>query len=83
MDILKGENCFYIGDTNSPLGQIDYAVVDGVLDIVDIRLRPTLRGQGIGSDLVQAVIEFAAENEYKLNPDCIYVENYSEEEVVE
>ncbi|NLY20832.1 MAG: N-acetyltransferase [Tissierellia bacterium] len=82
MEILKGENCFYIGDTNSPLAMITYSVdEEKKLHIVDILIRPTLQGQGIGADLVKHVINFGLENEYTLDPECIYVKEYVEEVV--
>ena len=82
MEILKGENCFYIGDTNSPLAKVSYSVdEEKVLRIVEILIRPTLQGQGIGADLVKHVIDFGIENEYTLDPECIYVKEYVEEVV--
>ncbi len=64
------------------------ATVDGQLCVADYQLRgnvvwmthtgvpPAVGGRGIAAELVRVALAWAAENGYKVEPSCSYVEVY-------
>jgi predicted GNAT family acetyltransferase len=74
MEIKKGNNKFYIGDSEQDMiaritwknGGNNIIVIDHT--IVD----PSLRGQGIAADLIRKVVEMAREENLKIVPVCSY-----------
>lgn len=77
MEIKKGNNKFYIGETESELiakitwknGGSNIIVIDHT--IVD----PSLRGQGIAGKLLNEVVKMAREENLKIVPVCSYAVN--------
>ena len=74
MEIKKGSNKFYIGETEDKMiarvtwknGGNNIIVIDHT--IVD----PSLRGQGIASLLLKKVVDMAREENLKIVPVCSY-----------
>ncbi len=74
MEIKKGHNKFYIGESESDMqaritwknGGDNIIVIDHT--IVD----PRLRGQGIAGELIKKVVEMAREENLKIVPVCSY-----------
>ncbi len=75
MEIKKGNNKFYIGESEQELiakitwknGEDNIIIVDHT--IVD----PSLRGQGIAGKLLAKVVEMARNENLKIIPVCSYV----------
>ena len=74
MEIKKGNNKFYIGESEENIiaritwknGGSNIIVIDHT--IVD----PSLRGQGIAGKLLNKVVEMAREEDLKIVPVCSY-----------
>lgn len=75
-DIKKGINKFYIGDDEeNPLAQIILADTErAIIKIEHTYVSEELKGQGIGSQLVKAVVDFAREENKKIIPSCTFAQ---------
>lgn len=86
MDILKGDNSFYIGPMIEPMAKIIYKVVEDTLYIEHLYINNQLKGQGIGANLVEKTIEYGHENDLKIDPTYINAESFpieTEEDIEE
>lgn len=76
LDIKKGLNKFYIGDSEeNPLAQI--ILTDTNKDIIKIEhtyVYEQLKGQGAGKQLVKKVVDFAMEENKKIIPICSFAQ---------
>lgn len=79
-EIKQGTNKFYIGeDENNPQAQITFKKLnDNQIDIDHTGVPDEMGGQGIGSQLVQSVIEYARENNLKIVATCPFAKNVIE-----
>lgn len=68
-EIKQGTNKFYIGeDENNPQAQITFKKLnDNQIDIDHTGVPDEMGGEGIGSQLVQSVVEYARENNLKID----------------
>ncbi|SUM34910.1 acetyltransferase [Staphylococcus gallinarum] len=66
-EIKQGTNKFYIGeDENNPQAQITFKKLnDNQIDIDHTGVPDEMGGQGIGSQLVQSVVEYAREEQFE------------------
>lgn len=82
VSIKKGENMFFIGeDELNPEGYVSYKVDDDGDFIIDsTEVANQLSGQGIGSALVQTVVEYAKEEDKKIVPECPFARAVMERE---
>ncbi|HIV82294.1 MAG TPA: N-acetyltransferase [Candidatus Salinicoccus merdavium] len=82
MDIKKGENMFFIGeDELNPEAYVSYKVDDdGDLIIDSTEVANQLSGQGVGSTLVNMVIEYAKDEDKKIVPECPFARAVMERE---
>lgn len=73
-DIKKGSNRFYIGEEEvAPLAEITYVDKDKNTIVIDhTYVSLELRGQGIASQLVSKVVEFAKQENKKIIPVCSF-----------
>ena len=71
MEIIKGNNQFYIGeDAEHAIAKITFIPEGDNLTIVHTLVDPSLKGQGVGNKLVNKVVELAREENKKIIPVC-------------
>ncbi|WP_231634432.1 GNAT family N-acetyltransferase [Salinicoccus sp. YB14-2] len=82
IDIKKGENMFFVGeDELNPEAYVSYKVDDdGDLIIDSTEVANQLSGQGVGSTLVNMVIEYAKDEDKKIVPECPFARAVMERE---
>lgn len=74
MEIKKGDNRFYIGESESnDLARITYFYKEDNIIVIDHTfVSPELRGQSVAGKLLNSVVTFAKENNLKIIPVCSY-----------
>ncbi|MCG7338048.1 N-acetyltransferase [Staphylococcus sp. ACRSN] len=79
-EIKQGTNKFYIGnDENNPQAEITFNKVDDKqIDINHTGVPDEMGGQGIGSKLVESVVEYARENDLSIVASCPFAKNVIE-----
>lgn len=78
-EIKHGDNNFYVGDKEYPEAIMTYIPDgEGVIAITHTGVDPSLRGQGIGNQLVQAGVKYARENKLKINALCPFARDIIE-----
>lgn len=74
MEIKRGNNKFYVGETEeTAIAKATW--VQGGENIIVLNhtlVDPSLRGQGIAAKLVQKIVEMAREENLKIHPTCSY-----------
>ncbi len=75
MDIKKGNQSFYIGETEATaIGRITYAIEnDKVIIANHTYVSPEHRGQNLAKKLLDRLVEYAREENIKIRPQCSYV----------
>ena len=58
------------------VAELDYRVRDGVITFTHTGVPPALEGNGIGSIIVRAGLDYAREQGYKVVPLCSFVDAY-------
>ncbi|PAT01962.1 hypothetical protein CI105_03645 [Candidatus Izimaplasma bacterium ZiA1] len=72
-DIIKTGNMFHIDSNDKTVAKITYFFEkDDVIVIDHTIVSPELRGQSIAKKLLNTVVEFARENNFKIIPVCSY-----------
>lgn len=76
MDIKKGTNNFYIGETEKePDAEIVFNYKKSNLIVIEKTfVSEALRGQNIAAELLQKVVTMAREEKLKIIPKCSYAE---------
>ncbi|MDX9783907.1 MAG: GNAT family N-acetyltransferase [Spirochaetia bacterium] len=75
--IKQGEKGFYIGDGAAPLADIEISRKEDLTIIIEhTRVSESLKGQGIGGRLVEAVVKLARKEGVKIHPLCSYAAAY-------
>ncbi|MDW3977819.1 GNAT family N-acetyltransferase [Staphylococcus saprophyticus] len=79
-EIKQGTNKFYIGDDeNNPQAQITFNQQnDNQIDIDHTGVPEEMGGQGIGSQLVKAVVDHARDNNLKVSATCPFAKSVIE-----
>jgi predicted GNAT family acetyltransferase len=74
IEIKKGENKFYVGNSEDKiLAEIHFVPTGKERLIVDhTYVSDELRGQGIGEEIVKYMVEYAREENKKIIPLCPY-----------
>ncbi len=74
MEILKGNNKFYIGETEENIiAEITYKYHSEDVIIIDhTYVDPSLRGQNIAGRLLASIVKMAREENLKVIPVCSY-----------
>lgn len=73
MEIIQGNNKFYIGDEAQPEAEITFQPSGQDTIVIDHTYTdPKLRGQGIAKALVLKVTDYAKDNNLKIIPLCSY-----------
>lgn len=66
---------FYFEDEKGITSELTYSIKDnGILVIDHTKTRPALEGQGLASQLVKKSVEYARENNFKIDPLCSFAE---------
>ncbi|MEM0993341.1 MAG: GNAT family N-acetyltransferase [Bacteroidota bacterium] len=66
----------YVGDEGAPLAEMSYSKAGKTMLIIDhTDVSETLRGQGIGRKLLNAVVEMARDKNLKILPLCPYAKS--------
>jgi len=74
MQIKKGTNNFYIGnDKTNADAQITYQIEGNTLIVDHTYVSPKLRGQGVANKLLDTLLDYARQNNFKIKPVCPYV----------
>ncbi|MDY5060484.1 MAG: GNAT family N-acetyltransferase [Staphylococcus simulans] len=85
-EIKHNNNKFYVGDEAKPDAEMDYTMNDNVMTITHTGVDPSLRGQGVGNQLVHAGLEYAKENNLKIDAQCwfakAFIENTDDKEIL-
>ncbi len=78
MDIKHRENesrgMFFVEDEKGIYAELTYTKKENILTIDHTEVRPELEGQGIATKLLAHSVDFARENNYKINPLCPFAE---------
>ncbi|NWF90449.1 MAG: N-acetyltransferase [Ignavibacteriaceae bacterium] len=77
MEILHDEHQqkFYVITENLE-SHLHYVKLDNILDLNHTYVPYQLRGKGIAGKLVEAALEYAKQNGFKIIPSCSYVDVY-------
>lgn len=66
---------FYLEDEKGITSELTYDIRDnGILVIDHTETRPALEGKGLASQLVRKTVEYARENNFKVDPLCPFAE---------
>lgn len=66
---------FYMENDSSITSELTYTVKEnGVMIIDHTETRPELEGQGLASKLVKKIVDYARENNLKIDPLCPFAE---------
>ncbi|MGF2615845.1 GNAT family N-acetyltransferase [Rossellomorea aquimaris] len=80
-EIQKGTNKFYKGgDENSPEAELVYSSDPKALVIEHTVVSEQLRGQGVGEKLVDEAVQYARENNLKIDSQCPFAKRVLERE---
>ncbi|QNR09049.1 GNAT family N-acetyltransferase [Macrococcoides canis] len=72
MEILQGNNKFYVGNEVAPDAEITFQPSGDAIVIDHTYTDPKLRGQGVAKQLVERAVDYARENNLKVVPLCSY-----------
>lgn len=74
MNINEGNNLFYIEDNDHKvIAELSYIPKDENTIIIDhVFVSNTLRGKGIGNQLVDKAVQYAREKNVKVIPSCSF-----------
>ena len=74
MDIQQsqtgGRGMFYIAGSENNLAELDYSIAGTIMTIQHTEVADSLKGKNIGTALVNAAVEFARKNQFKILPLC-------------
>ena len=66
----------YTGELSNPSAQMEFSIAGPHLIIIShTEVNESLRGQGVGRQLLQKVVEHARANEIKIMPLCPYAKS--------
>lgn len=73
MEIKSDENRFYIEESEILVGEIGITKIDETTISIDHTfINENYRGQGLAKKLLNAVLEYAEQNDLKIVPVCSY-----------
>lgn len=74
MEVKRGNNCYYIGESeNNYKGILEYQDFGDVRDAQHTIVKPEFGGQGLAGELVKKLVEDAKKEGKKIKPTCSYV----------
>ncbi len=68
------QGIFFMKDQTYVISELTYIKKNDVIIINHTNTKRPLEGKGLASHLVSKVVEFARENQYKINPLCPFSE---------
>ena len=74
--ITYQDNAILAMEEGKMVGKIEYSLADSEMSILHTYAYES--GRGIGSLLMQAAVEWAAEQQYKIVPICSFAQKYLE-----
>lgn len=63
-------------ESEGSIAFIDYTIRHGLLFLIHTEVPAALRGKGIGNIIVEKVLEYAKQNNYKIVPICPFIQTY-------
>lgn len=74
LEIKKDEHSFYVGEAGDKTAEIHFVPGENNVIIVDHTfVSESLRGQKVGNALVKHIVEYAREEQLKIQPLCSFV----------
>lgn len=70
MDIKQGNKSFYIGKEDNPEALMTFKDDGERLTIDHTKVNDDMRGQGVGHDLFMKVVDYARNNDRKIEATC-------------
>ena len=71
----ESRGIFYIHDEeDKKIAELTYSLENDVMTIDHTEVDPSKEGKGLGTKIVQYSVEFARENNRKINPLCPFAE---------
>ncbi|MFC0015795.1 MULTISPECIES: GNAT family N-acetyltransferase [Allobacillus] len=75
MEIKKGVNQLFIGEESNPDAQIVFEEIDAnTLEVTHTEVSESMQGTGTGGKLVDAMVDYAREQDKKLVASCPYAD---------
>jgi uncharacterized protein len=65
-------------ERNGQTAFLEYRLAGKVLQLIHTEVPPQLRGEGLASDLAKSALDWARENQVKIDVICSYVAAYIE-----
>lgn len=73
MEIKEGNNQLYVGDASQPDAFISFKEAgENTLEVDETLVSESMRGSGVGGQLVEAVADYARDHNKKLVASCPY-----------
>lgn len=69
---------FYLDDNGVRMGEMNFLINGNVMNIYHTGVDKELHGQHMGEKLVEAGVNFARENDYKILPTCTFARSVFE-----
>lgn len=77
--MIKDTNRFYFQDENGVTSEILFSLEENILKIISTVTREDQRGKGLAKTLIEEVVNYAKQNNYKVIPICSYAIKYFED----
>ncbi|MDV3309569.1 MAG: N-acetyltransferase [Cyclobacteriaceae bacterium] len=68
-----GRGAFYLQENQERLAEMEISVSKGVLTVYHTEVAEKLKGKGVASELLKAMVSYAREKNLKVVPLCPYV----------
>lgn len=79
-DLKQSDHKFFIGEESSPSAIIEFRdEQENVIDIFHTAVSDELGGQGIGTKLVEKVVDYANANQLKITASCSFARRVIEQ----
>lgn len=78
MDIKHDNNKFFVEKDSKELASLAYTPDGDVLTVVHTEVSPELSGQGVGKKLVAEVVQYARDEDKKIDAQCSFAHSIIE-----